>query len=145
MYVVHIRQLWLYFRKTKYERRLSRNKLLLIIIVDLGTISHFYPMLLSTALPKFHQHKRRNTKHRSRLPTAASSGLNAPFAMLCLPALSLWLLFETVDFADPSLVTSSARHSSSVAGWPSRREKNLCRRTVFMRSNACELYHPSRS
>jgi len=36
-------------------------------------------------------------------------------------------------------------HSSSVAGCPSRTEKNLCRRIDLMRSNECEVYHPSRS
>jgi hypothetical protein len=86
------------------------------IIVSRGMIWRFDPMLPSIAVPEFFSVKR--TWHKAKMFTAASSGLNAPLAMLCLPALSLWLLFAMVDLADPSLLASRARHSSSVAGWP---------------------------
>ena len=78
-------------------------------------------------------------------PTAASSGRRAPFAMLCFPGRSLELLWTVAALAEPSFVVSSARQSSSVAGCPSRREKNLCRKTVLICSNAWEVYQPSLS
>jgi hypothetical protein len=76
--------------------------------------------------------------------TAASSGLNAPFAILCLPGLN-FLLRTAVALFDAGSTTSRASHSSSVGMCPSSKEKNLCRRTVLIRSKACAEYHPSRS
>jgi len=77
--------------------------------------------------------------------TAASSGRRAPFAILCFPALNFVLRLVMAALIDPSPATSKARHSSSLAGWPSRREKNLCLNTALICSNVCVEYHPSRS
>ena len=70
-----------------------------------------------------------------RKRTAASSGLKAPFAILCFPARSRWLRVADI-FTEPSFAASRLRHSSSVATWPSSSEKNLCRRTILIRSYA---------
>lgn len=75
--------------------------------------------------------------------TAASSGLNAPLAMLCLPCFNLPL--EVCDRVVPSVATSKASHSSSVGECPSSSEKNLCRSTILMRSKPWVVYQPSRS
>jgi hypothetical protein len=77
--------------------------------------------------------------------TAASSGRSAPFAILCFPALNFELRFAIAALIDPSPATSNARQSSSDAGWPSRREKNLCLKTALICSNVCVVYQPSRS
>lgn len=80
-------------------------------------------------------------RKRNRL-TAASSGGNAPFAILWRPGLRtrLFTLFDPSDVAAKSFA-----HSSSVATCPSWSEKNLWRRTVLMRSSWCVVYQPSRS
>lgn len=74
--------------------------------------------------------------------TAASSGLNAPFAILCFPGLSFLLL---IGLFVSGLTVSNASHSASVGMWPSNTAKNLCRRTILIRSKACAEYQPSRS
>lgn len=75
-----------------------------------------------------------------RRSAAASSGRIAPLAMLCLPTWSLTERKLDMSLAlllgSFSVASKSWRHSSSVAGYPSRTEKNLCRTTVLMRSNA---------
>lgn len=84
-------------------------------------------------------------KTKLHVHTAASSGRRAPLAILCFPALSFAVRWASDAFTDPSLVTSKALHSSSVAGWPSNSEKNLCRKTVLICSKAWVVYHPSLS
>ena len=65
--------------------------------------------------------------------------------MLCFPALSFWFLCSELDFVEFSLDASKFLHSSSVAGCPSRTEKNLCRRIDLILSKEWDVYHPSRS
>ena len=80
---------------------------------------------------------------KMRSLTAASSGRNAPFAMLCFPGRTLCADLE--GSLSPSVGVSKASHSSLVATWPHKREKNLWRKIVLILSKPCAVYQPSLS
>lgn len=77
-------------------------------------------------------------------PTAASSGLSAPFAMLCFHGRLAWTDLVG-SLSCPSFCSSNSSHSSRVGMYPDSKEKNLCRKTVLIRSRARVEYQPVRS